>query len=122
VESLERLFDDRAISGEGSDHSTDVFAEVLDALNAVLQRLATARAYLVAHVAVDSRDDVAQARLSELHRAEVVVAKLETRFTAWLGAVDVDDLIERSPAARGHSFVVRRAGEAARHLMSRPEE
>ncbi len=48
----------------------------------------------------------------------VEVDKLSKRFTAWIGSLDVDALVERSSLAKDHEFFVRRAAESARHLMS----
>ncbi|MDQ4044526.1 MAG: M3 family oligoendopeptidase, partial [Chloroflexota bacterium] len=44
------------------------------------------------------------------------------RYTAWLGSLDTEALIESSEVAREHEFMVRRARVEAEHLMSQPEE
>ena len=123
---LADLFDAREIGGEGAPsdlrRAAEVFDKVIDRLNDVLERAWTIRAYLMSVVSADSRDDVAQARLSELRRQQVELSKLETRFAAWLGLLDADSLVDRSAEAREHEYSVRRAQEMAQHLMSRPEE
>ena len=122
---LARFFDERGIGAGGAADDGDAAAtlgEALDRLNALLERLETLFAYVHAFVATDSRDAAAQARLSELRAHEVAVRKLETRLAAWIGTLDVEAVLERSEVARGHAFAVRRAAEAAAHLMSEREE
>ena len=50
------------------------------------------------------------------------LGQLGTRFTAWIGALDVEGLIARSPAAGAHAFALRQAKIEAEHLMSPAEE
>lgn len=122
LDALAELFDTRGIGADGDAVSPEAFEDVLERLNGVLERARTVYAYVSAHVAADSRDDVAQAKLSGLRRHQVALSKLETRFVAWVGTADPGVLVEQSEAAAGHEFMVRRARHAARHLMSRPEE
>jgi pepF/M3 family oligoendopeptidase len=95
---------------------------VLARYNAALDELRTISAYISAFVTTDSRDDVAQARLSELQQHTVRLAQLGTRFTAWVGSLDVEALIEQSPVARDHAYMLRRTKIAAMRLMSPAEE
>jgi len=126
IAELGRLFDDRRISAEAGTAGEPVpaaaFDEVVTRLNEVADVVWTMTAYISAFVATDSRDETAQARYSELRRQHTFLAKLETRLTAWIGTLDVGVLLERSEIARAHAFAVRRAKEAARHLMAQPEE
>jgi len=98
------------------------FDQVIERLNELLERFSLLEAYLYGEVAVDSRNDAAQARLSELMQEAVGLSNLETRITAWLGTVDVDELLGRSEQAREHEYAVRRAQIVAQHLMSQAEE
>ena len=61
-----------------------------------------------AFVATKSRDNPAQARQSELQRQTVKLSQLATRFTAGVGAVDVD-AIQRSGVASDDAYMLRRA-------------
>ena len=119
LEGLGKLFDERGIDRGGPP---DAFDEATERLNALLERFETVFAFVVAHVRTDSRDEQAQARLSELQRHVVTLSKLGTRYTAWVGSLDTDQLLADSEVARAHEFMVRRAEKAARHLMPRPEE
>jgi pepF/M3 family oligoendopeptidase len=123
IQGLAALFDaDRIGRDSVPSEPAEVFDEVTRRLNAFLERLTTVHAYVIAQVATDSRDEAAKAQLSEIRRQLVEVAKLQTRFVAWVGSLDADALVDRSEAARDHEFMVRRAAEAARHQMSPPEE
>ncbi len=96
--------------------------EVTQRQNALMDELRTLYAYLSSFVSTNSRDDVAQGKLSELQMQLVELRKLGTRFEAWLGTLDVEALIERSAVAREHAFPMRKAALSARHLMSEAEE
>lgn len=98
------------------------FERVITELNTTLDEMQTLAAYCSAFVATDSRDTVAQARQSALQGHLVVLAQLGTRFTAWLGSLEVEDLIAHSPLAADHAYALRRAKEQAAHLMSPAEE
>jgi pepF/M3 family oligoendopeptidase len=98
------------------------FDEVLRRMNELLERFLLLQGYLSGEVAVDSRNDAAQARLSELAQESVGLSNLDTRMTAWLGEVDADELLGRSEQAREHEYAIRRAQIRARHLMSQAEE
>jgi pepF/M3 family oligoendopeptidase len=123
TQALTALFDARGISRDAElAEAPDVFDEVTARLNDVLERLSVVYAYVVAHVRTDSRDEAAQARMSELRLRQVELSKLYTRFVAWVGSLDTDALLERSDTAREHEFMVRRAAEAAQHQMTPAEE
>jgi pepF/M3 family oligoendopeptidase len=126
IEELEGDFDTLDV-GWGPPLSIDEelvrgFEHVLLALNAVNAHRESITAYLYGHVSTDSRDELAQARYSELRQRGVALEKLDTRFTAWVGRFPIDELITRSTAASAHDFPLRRLHEAASHLMSEEEE
>ena len=60
--------------------------------------------------------------MSELETEALPLQQLETRYTAWIGSLDVEALISRSELAREHAFGLRKAAEAARHQMGEAEE
>ncbi len=79
-------------------------------------------AYLSGHTSVDSRDQLAQARMSEVRIQVAQLSKVSTRFTAWIGSLDVEDLIASSQVAQTNAFVVRTAAIDAKHQMTAAEE
>lgn len=112
----------RRESGEIDDATAESFEEITGQINALQDEIRTVSAYISSFVATDSRNDLAQARASELQRELVELTKLGTRYRAWVGSLDVDGLIGRSRAAADHAFALRKAQVAARHQMSEPEE
>ncbi len=98
------------------------FETVVNALNAAFEDVRTMMAYINSFVATDSRNNLAQAKLSELQQHFVRLNMLGTRLTAWIGSLDVDALIQRSQVAREHAFMLRKAKIEAEHQMSPAEE
>src|SRR5262249_21738161 len=76
IASLRKLVD-----GGGLDSDFDT---ALRRLNELTERFHLLYAYLACEVAVDSRNEAAQARLSRLTLESVAFSNLETRITAWL--------------------------------------
>ncbi|MFI5272357.1 MAG: M3 family metallopeptidase, partial [Ktedonobacterales bacterium] len=126
IDDLGRLFDALGIAKREpaplDDATVRTYEDATNAYNDVLRRVMTLSAYIAAFVTTNTRDDLAQARQSELQQHAVRLAQLGTRYTAWIGALDVSELIERSPLAAEHAFALRQAKERAAHLMSPAEE
>ena len=78
--------------------------------------------YLYGYISTDSRNELAQARFSQLQERAVALDKLQTRFTAWVGTLPIEELAERSTLAAEHEFPLRQLHVAARHLMSEEAE
>ncbi|MCW5851434.1 MAG: M3 family oligoendopeptidase [Anaerolineae bacterium] len=98
------------------------FETIMDRLGALTESVRTVFSYTQSFIATNSRDNLAQAKLSELQQHAVKLAQLNTRFTAWLGSLDVEALIQQSAVAADHAFLLRKAKEEAGHLMSPAEE
>jgi oligoendopeptidase F len=127
IAALEAHFDAHAIEPTQSDKlsSTELaatFQEIIDRYNSVLEEVQTISAYITAFVSTNSRDDLAQARQSELLQETTRLHKLSTRLTAWIGSLDIEALISDSPVAGDHAFWVRKSKIRASHLMSPAEE
>ncbi len=126
VDELAALFDARGINKMDApppaEQAAADFRDVAQAMNRTLEGIVSLGAYVSAFVTTDSRNDLAQSQLSELEQQMVRLSVLGTRLTAWIGSVDVERLIADSPAAQAHAFMLRKASEKARHLMSPAEE
>jgi pepF/M3 family oligoendopeptidase len=128
IEDLAALFAEAGVRGEPGEEATlddalvAAFERVLGALNAVDRAMDEIGAYLYGHVTTNSRDELAQARFSELQECRVDLTKLQTRFNAWVGVLPVEELIARSALAAAHAFPLRHLHAAARYLMSEAEE
>jgi pepF/M3 family oligoendopeptidase len=122
IDDLTALFDRDGIALRDPaplDEATVAAAErAIERYNGVLKELITLNTYIRSFVTTNSRDERAQARLSELQQHFVRLSQLSTRFTAWIGALDVEGLIERSALARDHAYALRKARLRATHLMA----
>ncbi len=124
VETLTVLFDQAGIDKltDPGGAPVQVFEAAFGGFNHLIESAGTLRAYIVGYTAVDSRNDYAQARMSEYQRLAQRHSLLGTRLTAWIGDLDVEALILASPMAADHTFLLRRSAEEAKHLMSPAEE
>jgi oligoendopeptidase F len=126
IDSLRDLFDKheiaRRLPGPLDDDTVKAFDEIIDRYNATQEQISTLRAYLEAFTATDSRDNLAQARLSELQGHLVKLSQLATRLTAWIGSLDTDNLLLKSQTARDHEYFLQRSKIRATHQMSPAEE
>lgn len=98
------------------------FETIIERVNEVLSEASTLGAYIRSFTATNSRDDMAQAKLSELQNSMVLLSQLGTRLTAWIGSLDVESLLTRSGVASEHEYMLKKAAEEATHLMSPGEE
>jgi len=105
-----------------NEQTVRTLKQTLERLNTTVQAYRTLSAYISAFVTTNTRDTVAQARYSELQRQSARLTQLTTRFTAWVGSLDVEALIALSEVAREHAFALRKAKTSATHLMSPAEE
>lgn len=126
IAELAALFDREHVAKQEpqplDDTTVQSFERVIERFNAVMAEYRTLSAYIHAFVATDSRDNLAQAKYSELQAQSVKFYQLGIRFTAWIGSLDVDGLIARSRIATDHEYALRRAKVEAAHLMSPAEE
>jgi pepF/M3 family oligoendopeptidase len=126
IDHLSDLFDDVGITATSVSRSETApvadFERVLNALNDVSQQLESMGSYLYGCISTDSRNELAQARFSQFQERAVELDKLQTRFTAWVGTLPIEELIERSTLAAAHDFPLRQLHVAARHLMSEEAE
>jgi pepF/M3 family oligoendopeptidase len=98
------------------------FELITEHYNSVLDATRTLSTYISCFVSTNSQDNLAQAKMSELQQSLVLLSQLGARFTAWIGSLDIEALIEQSTVARDHAYPLRRAKQEASHLMSPAEE
>jgi pepF/M3 family oligoendopeptidase len=126
IAELGTLFDQEQVGKRElqplDDATVRAFERVIERYNAVLAAYRTLSAYIHAFVSTDSRDNLAQAKYSELQSHSVKLYQLGTCFTAWIGSLDVEGLIDRSAIAADHAYALRQAKTEAEHLMSPGEE
>jgi oligoendopeptidase F len=121
IDDLTALFDRHAIMQREvtplNQATVAAADDVIAGYNVVLREVQTLWAYIRSFVSINSRDERAQACLSELQQQIMRLSLLGTRLTAWIGSLDVEGLIERSALARDHAFTLRKAKARAAHLM-----
>lgn len=126
INALETFFDTHNIARTDNAvtdaSAVQTFDEVMAQFNAAVDALSTLSAYIQSFVTTDSRNTLAQAKLSALQKPNVTFSKLGTRLTAWLGSLDIETLLEQSEIARAHEYALQRAKIEAGHLMSPVEE
>jgi pepF/M3 family oligoendopeptidase len=117
IRSFERLLDDCSTSKDSGS-----LEEVLQAYNTVARSATYMDSYIGCHVTVNTRDQEAQAKASELEAAVVPLTNLKARMSAWIGTLDLEAILAESQVARDHEYALRKIVEQARHLMSPEEE
>jgi oligoendopeptidase F len=131
ISQLETLFDEHQIGkAEGTPLATDplseaeveLFETVLTQVNSTMETIYDLGSYVYGFISTDSRDTLAQARLSQIQLQGVRLTKLGSRLTAWLGALPVEQLVEQSTVAAEHGYALQKAQVEARHQMSPAEE
>lgn len=126
LDEMDTLFDahgvDQRVPAPPDDDTVRAVEEVIDRYNAVLRMIRRLEGYLFCLVEADTRDEQVQAAFAELQQRRVPLTRLAARFTAWIGSLDVEALIERSEVTREHADPLRRTKLAAAHLMSPSEE
>lgn len=120
IAGLEAVYDEHAVGADGNtDQPTpEVFDEVIDGTNHLLERFETLQSYLYGLIATDASNDQAQARWSELQQPQLRLELIGRRLAAWIGTLDLERLLAESTTAAEHAYFLGRAAEEARHLMA----
>ena len=126
IDELAHFFDTHHIKGQATvplrDDTIKTVETIIQRYNAVLEVTSTLSTYIMCFITTNTHDSLAQAKMSELQKSLVTLKQLDTRFTAWIGSLDVEALIARSTIAREHAHILRKAKLRAIHLMSPAEE
>lgn len=111
-----------AVEDQRSAGIADHFDGLIAATEAAGSLIFRNQAFVYGHLSVDTRNETAQARMSEIQIQMARMTKGMTRLTAWLGTVDPEALYAGSAKASGYRYQIERAQIEARHLMSALEE
>lgn len=104
------------------DDLVTLLETIIHRLNEIDEQIHTLQVYLYGFLTTDSRNSAAQARYSELLPHLAQRSLLNTRFTAWIGSLDVEKLLEKSTVAQAHEYMLLNTREESRHLMSPEQE
>lgn len=121
IESLETMFHKLGIEKGGSG-GIEAFDEVIHAYNALGEHLRTVNGYIHAFTSTDSRDEFAAAKESEIDLLQSRHRKLTKKLVAWVGGLNLDELLEASAVARAHEYPLIKAKISAIHQMRSGEE
>ena len=122
LSTLERDFP--ALTAHGADLTASL-ETLLTRFNALLEQQRLLVGYLTLFITTDSRNDAAQAKMSELETRLLPFSMLYTRFAAWVGRLEpsaLDAALEGSEVVRAHAFFLGKTQLEAKHLMSEAEE
>ncbi|HYH11632.1 MAG TPA: M3 family oligoendopeptidase [Thermomicrobiales bacterium] len=119
---LEESVQNLELGAAVNDRTVATYDSLTDRLNALYDQGNTVRAFVSGYTSVDSRNELANARESELRIQFARLSMVSTRYTAWLGSLDTEALIEASTVASAHAYAVRQAKIEAEHLMTQAEE
>lgn len=124
ITDLVSYFDEKNINRLESqpENASTTLETAIVRYNSTLEELYTLYVYILAFVTTDSRNNLAQAHLSQLQQHLARLTLLGIRLTAWLGTLDVDTLIKQSAVAQEHAYMLHKAKIAANHLMPPDEE
>ena len=126
LDVLEELFETHKIGKlEGTlevGQAVAAFDQIAPLLNDCSTHSKLVGAYIYLFTSTDTRDNAAQAKLSELQLAGVRSGKLFTRFEAWIGSLELPALLEGSRIAKDHEFALLKMQQGAQHQMSAIEE
>ncbi len=122
IDDLEAAVRELPAGAPIDDATVATYDDLTNRLNDLYEQGNTVRAFVAGFTSVDSRNETANARESELRMLFARLVMASTRVTAWLGSLDTEELIGRSTVASEHAFAVRQAKVRAEHLMAQPEE
>ncbi len=123
---LEALYDRHDIRGGAPRTPTAAdaapLAEALGATNDLLEQIQAFDAYITAFVTTDARNEQAAAEEAGLESELTGLARLQTRFDAWVGRSGAAALTDLGGIGAEHAHALRQAATAAGHQMSEDQE
>jgi pepF/M3 family oligoendopeptidase len=115
---IDRLPDEPALD----DELVATAESLMNRYNQLLDDALAVQVYMYSFLTTDSRNTAVQAKFSILQQSLAKLSLIGTRFTAWVGSIDVEGLLQKSALAAEHTFALRQAKIQAQHLMSPAEE
>lgn len=130
IDELTDFFDQHAIQAPttvgGEQRNVEEIASVLETaiqkINATKRLGHTLYAYITGFTTTDSRNNRAQTWSSRFMMQSAREERLEPRFTAWVGTLDLDEVQIHSQIVQDHAYALQRHQIRAEHLMSPAEE
>jgi oligoendopeptidase F len=119
TESLQAYLDEHRVHGEGEpgEDPSGIIEQVLLRLESILLQHRDLGAYLGGRIDTNAFDDRSQAERSKLRPVGSKLGVLVKRFSAWLGLLDLQSVLEGSELVRQHRYALERYQLLAAHLM-----
>ena len=102
-----------------------LLGESADRFNEIFELSGTLSSYLYSFITTDSRNKEAMRTFSEFQQMSVQASVLQTKFTAWAGALGkpaIKKAVKTNASAKAHEFILLESAEQAKYLMSEAEE
>lgn len=126
VDRLVARFDDDGIRAveprTPTQDDADATARAIDAYNQTVEHGSTLRATAYAAVATNTRDEQAQAVLSEIDDRHASITPLLARLADWVASLGAERLAALHPTVAEHLGPLRQLSARAEHQMSEAEE
>lgn len=102
----------------------EAISEMVDRMNALVEKAYTVRAYLHSFVSTDSFNQQATQMMSQFDKVLVGIQKVNVLLEAWVGQFKavLPDVLALGNSAGEHAFPVTEIAEQSQYLMSEKEE
>jgi pepF/M3 family oligoendopeptidase len=127
TESIKQLYQEKLLKVNAqSAHETinEAISEMVDRMNALMEKAYTVRAYLHSYVATDSFNQQATQMMSQFDKVLVGIQKVNVLLEAWVGQFKeiLPGVLALGNSAGEHAFPVTEIAEQSQYLMGEREE
>ncbi len=127
TQSLQHIYQEKLVKIDGgSSHETinEAISEMVDRMNALMQKATTINAYLHSYVSTDSFNQEATQMMSQFDKVLVGIQKVNILLEAWLGQFkdSLPEILALGNSAGEHAFPVTEIADQSQYLMSEAEE
>ena len=127
TETLQKLYQEkltRIDTGSSTETINEAISEMVDQMNALMEKAYTIRAYLHSFVSTDSFNQQAAQVMSQFERVLVGIQKVSVLLEAWVGQFKdmLPEVLALGNSAGEHAFPVTEIAEQSQYLMSEKEE
>ena len=107
---------------DSQEEQVQVLDKIIETYNTLGDNYHKLYSYVYCNVTADSRNIEAQKKLSELDRYGAQIQQINSRITAWIGKLNLEEVIQHSEIAKNHEFYLRESQIRAKHLMHPEQE
>ena len=127
TQSIKQLYQEKLVkvdAGSSLETINEAISEMVDRMNALMEKAYTVRAYLHSFVSTDSFNQQANQMMSQFDKVLVGIQKVNVLIEAWVGQFKevLPDVLALGNSAGEHTFPVTEIAEQSQYLMSEKEE